>query len=116
MGKNPPPLPSGTVGLREGFTPLRRFVRPRPPPTTGHLSVQDDVYRDRCSNPATIRGYVRGLDDLLMWAGALKVLQFLRIPPWLKFLGKKFWLCPPPPVENLINDDGDWRNGNNVGI
>ena len=43
------------------------------PPTCGRLSVQDDVYRDRCVNPATIRGYIRGLDDLLMWAGALKI-------------------------------------------
>ena len=42
-------------------------------PTSGHLAVQDDVYRDRCTNPATIRGYLRGLDDLTLWSGGLRI-------------------------------------------
>ena len=36
-------------------------------PTHSHLSLQDDVYRDKKQNPATIRGYLRDLHDFEKW-------------------------------------------------
>ena len=41
-------------------------------PSLVHLAVHDDVYRDRCQSPSTIRGYIRAL-DLNLWAGSLGI-------------------------------------------
>ena len=37
-------------------------------PTPSHLALQDDVYRDRLQNPATVRGYLRDLEVMQKWA------------------------------------------------
>ena len=37
-------------------------------------------------------------------------------PSLVVVVGNNVSAFPPPPVENLINDDGDWRNDNNGGI
>lgn len=40
------------------------------PSTAAHLAVQDDVYRDKCSAPATVLGHVQALENLLQWSSS----------------------------------------------
>ena len=115
--KGPYPMPPGFSRVRCLFSSACRASPPRPPPSAAHVYVQDDVFRDGCASPATLRGYLRALSDLALWSGSLHthisnlreldVAAFLRgqssrgtsVPPRLYraivWMEKGFWVCPP---------------------
>lgn len=60
----------------------------RGPPSSVHLAVQDDVFRDKSAAPDTISGHVRAFEDLRRWCACLGLvltdLRMLDVAAFLK--------------------------------